>query len=44
MRYLSGCVTDVYKTGIEIETDKVKTKLNKTVRMAVCRGRELRAV
>ena len=41
MRYLSERVTDVYKTGIEIETDKVKTRLNKAVRMAAYRDREL---
>ena len=44
MRYLSGRVTDVYKTGIETEMDKVKTRLNNAVRMAAYRGRELRAV
>ena len=41
MRYLSGRVTDVYKTGIEIETDKVKTRLNENGKNAAYRGREL---
>lgn len=44
MRYLSGSVTDVYKTGIEIQTKEIKIRFNKNGENGDIQGHELRAV